>query len=725
MESRWFHRVKLHSPRPGHEKKVEWLELFYDLIYVAAIIQLGNALSHHPGLNGFLAFAAIFLPLWSTWSNFTFYSNRFVVDDVLHRGMVFAQMMGVGCVAIFVPEVLDGQTRNFAISYAVVRGVMTLFYVRAWRSSERGREMSGRFASHFGVGLIFWIVAIFLPSPWVYVCWGVGMLVDIVTPLTRAARSLNARFPPDLEHFAERYGLLTLIVLGESFVKVLSELSAQGATPTLLAQAGCTLLITCSLWWIYFDDVAGSRIKATALAPIVWIYSHLPLTMAVTGVGVAIKKAVVGMDPLAPGPDKYRWLLCGTLALALLAVSLIDLVTQRRQSEVSDRARVTVRLTSAVFVLLLAPAGAFMPAWVFLVMITAACVSQVFFDLSMAPNFEHADAHHHDQERVFGKGEVEKPKPPEGTPPRRDVSEAVRKGTPSELRRDIYFHFMEGSWARFLVRMIAVYLVSNAIFAALYLLEPSGVSQLNEGSFLDAFAFSVQTMSTIGYGGMSPTSTYAHALVVVEAAFGILAVALVTGLMFAKASRPRSSVLFSEPVLITRYDGQRVLMFRAGNARGNEVVEASIMVSVLKDEETAEGHTMRKLHDLKLVRDTSPLFTMSWTVIHIIDEDSPLWDLTPDTLEHLKAIVATMTAFDATYAQTTHARTTWYPEDLQFDVQFVDVISMLDDGRFMVDYDVFHQTKPLEAFGEEDEVTHENDGNLGVAEDPEEAAGAE
>jgi inward rectifier potassium channel len=265
--------------------------------------------------------------------------------------------------------------------------------------------------------------------------------------------------------------------------------------------------------------------------------------------------------------------------------------------------------------------------------------------------------------------------------------------------------------------VLVVGAISNAIFAGLYMLGDTtllqeGTSIILEGStgiegiegplgFKQAFYFSVQTMSTIGYGGMAPISDYAHMLVTMEAACGILGATLITGLMFAKAARPQSSVLFSNVALVTNHDDERVMMFRVGNARGNDVVEATIRVSALVQKTTAEGRVMRSLVDLKLRRHTTPIFSITWSIFHEIDEESPFYGLTQESFdENIQAIIVIMTGHDATYAQTTHARHLYQPEDLRFDRQFVDVIHTLDDGNMLIDYDEFHHTKPLKTAAE-------------------------
>ncbi len=691
MINRWYHPPRLHTPRHGEERKVSWLELFYDLIYVATIIQLGSSLSHNLSVTGALAFAGLFFPIWYTWTSYAFYVNRFVVDDFTHRLLVFVQMFAIGAVAVSIPQVFEGRHAVFALSYAAARLALVGMYCRSWRHEERGRALSHRLAVGFGVGALLWIASAFLPFVWGLLVWVVAMTVDALVPLSRVARQSTAEHPPDILHLSERYGLLTIIVLGESFVKVLTEVAEEGGELGTVLMSGLGLMITSSLWWIYFDDVAGSRIRRGRLSSYVWIYAHLPMAIAVTAVGVAIKK-VVFFDPMMAAKYTTSWLLCGSLGLALLSVGVIDAVTERRQAELSDRARVNVRLASAGLVLLLAPMGSLMPAWAFVSLVAAACVVQVIFDMSMAPLSDPHAAEEDGPLLPFLSLD------PDESPPRLTLENAVRKGIPSELRNDLYAYFMAGSWWRIFASAVVVYAFINLIFGALYLLDVEGVAGLSGMSYLEAFAFSVQTMSSIGYGAMYPTSSYAHLLVTAEAMIGVLAVALITGLVFAKAARPRSNVLFSDSLVISTRDGYPTLTFRVGNARGAEIVEATMRVSLLMDEVTPEGHQLRRLQDLELVRDSSPIFALSWTVMHRIDASSPLHGLRAETLgASMIAIIATMTGHDSTYAQTTHARMLYRAEDVRFGCRFVDVITTLPDGRMQVDFTRFHDTVPDDA----------------------------
>lgn len=691
-------------PKPGRERKVGWLELFYDLVYVAALVQLGSALASHVSMYGVLAFAGLMIPLWFTWTGFTFYNNRFLVDDAVHRLLVFAQMLAIGAVAASVPRVLDGHFGTFAVAYGIVRVVLVLMYARAHVQVPDARPMTRRYSIGFALGAALWLASAFVPPPWTFFLWAMAQAVDFSTPLGRNAIGIIERYPPDIGHVSERYGILVLIVLGESFVKVLSELAERGLTRETGILGGLGLLVTCTVWWIYFDDVAGARIKPRRLGTVLWVYAHLPLAIAVTALGVSLKKAVnLSFEDI--GSAKYRWLFSVSLALSLAAVGFIDWLTERRESDFPDDARVTARFVSAGLVLTLGVVGGFVPTWVWLALIAFVCVAQVAFDISMSPR--EADHHAHTSAEHHAAKEEATPEsaapawstPPESaTPPRRwDPNEAVRRGAPSALRRDLYIYFIEGSWWRLFGACAFAYGFGNLVFASLYLLDPSGIANAKPGSFQDAYFFSVQTMATIGYGNLHPASTYADVLVTIEAALSLVSVAVVTGLVFAKLARPSSGVLFSKVMTVEMREGKPTLMFRVANARGNDVVEASLKVTVLRDEDTPEGHKIRRLRDLPLERSTQPLFVLSWLVFHRLDETSPLRDLTPENATtSLRGFVCTLMGHDGTYGTTTYARKLYYPEDIRWGHRFEDVISDLPDGRLVIDYDRFDATRPVE-----------------------------
>ena len=268
----------------------------------------------------------------------------------------------------------------------------------------------------------------------------------------------------------------------------------------------------------------------------------------------------------------------------------------------------------------------------------------------------------------------------------------------SAFWRDLYHLLLTMSWVQFLGLAVGLYWVSNLLFAVAYLLGNDSIANAKPGSLLDAFFFSVQTMATIGYGAMYPKTVYANLLVAIEALIGLLGVAMITGLMFARFSRPSARVVFSRVAVVIPYDGKPMLMFRTANNRGNQILEARLWATLVRSETTAEGYTMRRIYDLNLVRSHSPLFTLSWTAMHPIDESSPLYGETAESLASSDAdIIVSLTGLDETVAQPISARESYAVRDLIWNQRFVDVIFSLPNGQRVVDYSYFHDVVAIDA----------------------------
>jgi inward rectifier potassium channel len=270
-----------------------------------------------------------------------------------------------------------------------------------------------------------------------------------------------------------------------------------------------------------------------------------------------------------------------------------------------------------------------------------------------------------------------------------DPSRIVRLGQRPGRRDDLYHFLLVASWGHVIALVAGVYLGVNLFFACVY--TASGDCIANASSFADRFFFSVQTFSTIGYGVMAPKTGFASVVVTVEAFFGLILVAMATGLMFAKFSRPTSRVLFSDKMVIAKRNGKPTLMLRMANERGNDVIEAAFRVTVLKAEVSEEGESMRRLYDLALVRSDTPLFTVSFTAFHVIDEASPILGETAASLrEGQVRFIVTVTGLDSTFATTIHARHVYDADAVVFGARFVDVVSTLPDGRMQLDFTKFH-----------------------------------
>jgi inward rectifier potassium channel len=273
----------------------------------------------------------------------------------------------------------------------------------------------------------------------------------------------------------------------------------------------------------------------------------------------------------------------------------------------------------------------------------------------------------------------------------------VQTGARDGYLHDLYHFLLTSSWLRLLVLLATAYVASNSLFALLYLLGGDSIEGARPGSFADAFFFSVQTMATIGFGKLVPRTGFANVLVTVESLVGLLGLALVTGLMFAKFSRPTARVLFSRVAVITQRDGVPCLMFRVANQRGNQIVEARMHVVLATTETTAEGEVIRRLRDLDLLRSQHALFALSWTALHPITEHSPLFRATPASLAAAEVeLIVSLTGLDESFSQTVHARHSYVPDEILWGVRFVDILSRTPDGRRQLDYTRFHDVVPAD-----------------------------
>lgn len=279
---------------------------------------------------------------------------------------------------------------------------------------------------------------------------------------------------------------------------------------------------------------------------------------------------------------------------------------------------------------------------------------------------------------------------------RKGPMRVVRIGHRRDLR-DLYHWLLTLSWPRYLGLVGLWYIGANISFAILYLLDRESIAEARPGSFEDAFFFSVQTFATIGYGVMHPQTRYANIIMTFETLTGLIGFAVVTGLIFARFSRPTARVLFSRVAVISEIDRVPTLSFRCANQRRNQILEAQVGLTLLRNEYTAEGHAMRRFHDMKLARGRTPVFSLTWTVMHPIDRDSPLFGLTHEDLMAQEAeIIVVLSGTDDTFAQAIQTRHSYVASEICWNARFVDILNLLDDGRAAIDYGRFHDIVPAE-----------------------------
>jgi len=272
--------------------------------------------------------------------------------------------------------------------------------------------------------------------------------------------------------------------------------------------------------------------------------------------------------------------------------------------------------------------------------------------------------------------------------------EATILGLDDSRLGDLYHFFLNETWPTLLAGIVLIFLAINTSFALIYMID-RGIENARPGSFGDAFFFSVQTMATIGYGKMSPDSLVANILVTVEALTGLIGLAMVTGLVFAKFSRPTARIRFSRVAIVSNRDGVPSLQFRMANMRANRIVEASARVIFARQERTIEGEEMRRFYDLKLQRERNSLFIYSWTVIHPLAEDSPIVGVSKEAMDTASAeIIVTVTGLDETFAQTVHARHSYRARDILWGQRFVDILERGPNGTLSIDYTHFDDVIP-------------------------------
>ena len=350
----------------SHGQAVAWSELFYDLVFVVAVGSLAGRYLEHLTAAAALQFAALFGAVWWGWASYTFLVDRYESDDALHRLLMVMQMFGVaGMAAAFQIDDpgLTGAAVPFAASYAVMRVSLVLMYMRVWWHVLPSRPLVGGYLRGFGLDTALWIASIFVGEPWRYWLWGAAMSISLATPwLMRRAQVLS---PLNVSHLPERFGLFTILVLGESLFAIATGLHEAHQTPASIVAAAAALLVATGLWWIYFDNLEGSVVRRDPTRkhdwhPTAWIYAHMPLAMflILSGGGLEHVIAAAGSDH----PDHYTAVPAVATAGALAAMCVILIASTGGLDAGRRQRRAAIRLVGAALALaLVPPAGDWSP----------------------------------------------------------------------------------------------------------------------------------------------------------------------------------------------------------------------------------------------------------------------------------------------------------------------------------------------------------------------------
>ncbi len=307
-----------------------------------------------------------------------------------------------------------------------------------------------------------------------------------------------------------------------------------------------------------------------------------------------------------------------------------------------------------------------------------------------------------DEERDLGFGSVVARESRKRLLNRDGTFNVARKGLSPLSSFNLYHAMLTITWGKFMAIVVFSYLVTNVLFALAYLACGPGALSVPDGlrvenPFWQAFFFSVHTLGTIGYGNITPAGMAANLIVTLEALFGLLGFALVTGLLFSRFSRPTAKILFSQNAIIAPYREMTAFEFRITNARRNQIIELNATVMYTQFE-NHDGTPMRRFYPLKLERDRVTFFSLSWTIVHPIDEKSPLYGKTEQDLDAANAeILILLTGIDETFSQTVHTRSSYKADEIVWHARFDNIYNPPSpSGRLTIDVQKLGSIEQLE-----------------------------
>ncbi|MFC1575241.1 low temperature requirement protein A [Gemmatimonadota bacterium] len=332
-KSLWWSRPSLRTDEEDERHRaVTWLELFFDLVFVVVIARLAHNLAGELSPHGFLVFVLMFIAVFWVWNGAVYYVERFESEGLEMRIFTFVVMVFVAGMATYSHHGLEENYRGFALSYLGARTVNIGLWLRAGLHVKRFRPISNRFGAGFLVTAGLIIGSFFVASPWHIVMWTVAILTDIVTPYF--TMGLQAQLPRiSTSKFPERFGLLTIIVLGESVVGVINGLSDYHHLTVETTLNGILgLFIGFSLWWIYFDFIARRPPKEHITTTLFWVYMHVFFLTAVTMTGVAIT-GLLGEELSGGVPGPFTALLLASVGLSILFIGGLEQTLSRSEDE--------------------------------------------------------------------------------------------------------------------------------------------------------------------------------------------------------------------------------------------------------------------------------------------------------------------------------------------------------------------------------------------------------
>jgi low temperature requirement protein LtrA len=372
--------IRLRSGDTDAARRVTWLELFFDLAYVAAVAHAASPLAEDYSPAGLGRFAVLFTFIWWAWLGHTLYATRFDPDDMLQRSLTLAQIFGVAVMAINADGPLDGvATAGFVAAFAGLRLLLVVQYLRAWRVPH-ARPLLAVSSVGTAAAAAIWLGSALVPPPARFILWGLAALIDVATAAAGARYTHDV--PPHAAHLPERFGLFTIILLGESLVAVMKGMKTQEAwTWPAASSAVLGVTVAFTLWWWYFEGVnaAGDRHVRTPRDNRLlhaWMYAHLPLyvAIAVTGVGA---EHVIEFAPVGHLHAAEAWMLGGAIALAMLAVTALGATRLPRHGCPAVRTAIRRHAGLTLATVIVGVAGAYVPPAPYLLALVVLVIAQI------------------------------------------------------------------------------------------------------------------------------------------------------------------------------------------------------------------------------------------------------------------------------------------------------------------------------------------------------------
>jgi low temperature requirement protein LtrA len=326
--ARSFWRRPARLRPPDEERHATWLELFFDLCFVAAVAALAAELHSDPSLGGLLKFAGLFVPVWWAWMGFTWYASAFDNDDAVFRLYMLAAMLAVVALAANVGGVDDGNSTGFVVSYAALKFLLAAMFVRARLHASEWRGFCDRYAASNALGAAVWLSSLAVSTPGRYWLWALGMAVLMTGPVI-AVRSFEG-IAFNQAHITERYGLFTIIVLGESIVVASTGIAELGGEASVLVAAAAGFGLAACIWWMYFEFVGSSALsRESLLSSFLWGYGHMFVFSGIAAAAVGVELVVEAASAGEPFAGDQRWTLALGLVAFLSAITVIHFVTVR------------------------------------------------------------------------------------------------------------------------------------------------------------------------------------------------------------------------------------------------------------------------------------------------------------------------------------------------------------------------------------------------------------